>query len=191
MSQSLTPGTREHFSRFVHRAVTTPVSLADEAQFLADVNGASADSINTSGFGPLFGRLQLILADEMVLQVTKLFDASRKYTTLGIDLEKQGHDSSELQPLDDTALTKVFVLHYRAALPTADAHSVDPRSAALGALRFRRDVHAYQTCRRNGGSTASSFAKSECASNVIPSSTTLTLRCIFSRRKRSLPFGRQ
>ena len=160
----MTQNTATKFANLVHRSISDPVRRAIQADALATEVADHASWINNTGHGPLFSTLQVVLADEFVLSLTRMFDEPhKKYPTQSIPAILQFMDSkarwlpihkraplenllvaadaplADIQELDDADLTRHVAAHYRARLPNPDKWESDPLSASLRALRFRRN----------------------------------------------------
>lgn len=152
------------FDDLVHRSISDPVESAIQADSLAIEIADRRSWINNTGHGHLFSTLQVILADELVLSVTRLFDPPHKiHPTQSIPAVLQFMDAharwlpihkrapledaivkggvlrSNVQQLTGPELTRCVAAHYRARLPNPDRWKSDPIAASLRALRFRRN----------------------------------------------------
>lgn len=152
------------FANLVHRSISDPISRAIQADALATEIADRRSWINNTGHGPLFATLQVVLADEFVLSLTRMFDEPhRKYPTQSIPailqfmgskarwlpihkraplenlLVAAGAPLADIQQLGNADLTRHVAAHYRARLPNPDKWRSDPLSASLRALRFRRN----------------------------------------------------
>ena len=172
-----TQNTATRFANLVHRSISDPVSRAIQADALATEIADRRSWINNTGHGHLFATLQVVLADEFVLSLTRMFDEPhRKHPTQSIPAILQFMDSkarwlpihkrapledllvaagaplADIQKLGDADLTRRVAAHYRARLPNPDKWKSDQLSASLRALRFRRNkqiAHAQRVNHKN------------------------------------------
>src|SRR5829696_7647527 len=120
--------------------IAAEIFWADEAYALAEEIGKHAHALQASGFGSLFGSLQVILSDRQTLSTTKIFDQPKKYPTRSIPatlaflkkyaelwrvpqwhilhetLIKTGSDSAYVEQLSNAELTRAIVSHYEGTL---------------------------------------------------------------------------
>jgi len=162
--------TSTRFHTLVHRSISDSLWRAIQADALASEIASRRSWINNMGHGPLFATLQLVLADEMILAVTRMFDKPDKnYPTQSIPAVLRFMDSGanwlpirnraplegvllstglrrpHLRALDDAALTRRLAAHYLGCLPNPDNWKTHSLSASLRALRFRRNKQVAHT----------------------------------------------
>jgi hypothetical protein len=124
--------------------------------------GENADAINGANMGDLFGSIQHVLSDHVVLAVTKLFERPRRkiwsFPSLLMKMEKRsdvlqicerpgtfdylrmlGHVDGVPGDLSDSQLTRLLVGVMRAQQPTLDREALEPHDLILEALRQQRD----------------------------------------------------
>ena len=135
--------TKERLRELLHRCVTGHIHRAHQAYALCQVIGDHSWTINREGFGGLFRTLQISLADEMVLSITKLLESTdgrypRRSIPAVLDyIDKQAadlevvdrgrleaaiaagpdFDSTAGFPQADESLTRAAVVALRATLP--------------------------------------------------------------------------
>lgn len=152
----------EQLKELLHRSVTDHIHRAQQAYALCQVIGDHSWTINREGFGSLFRTLQVSLADEMVLSITKLLESSSgRYSRRGIPavldyldehagelaivdrarLEAavaadQDFDPDSGVPADDEGLTRAAVVSLRKSLP---------KPKTLWVRRDKRIAHAQDT----------------------------------------------
>lgn len=136
-------GAADELKELLHRCVSDHVHRAHRAYELAKVIGDHAWKINGEGFGELFHTVQLSLADEMVLSLTRLLesnDPTHPRHSIPTVLEYLEQQAGRLQvirrerleqsivsarpagtdrgiPEDDEGLTREAVAAFRRALP--------------------------------------------------------------------------
>lgn len=134
---------QEQLRELLHRCVTDHIHRAHQAYTLCRVIGDHSWTINREGFGSLFGTLQISLADEMVLSITKLLEpagrrrprrsipavldyldehaaelgiADRSRLEVAVTADPD-FDSDRGLPSDDESLTRATVVSLRKTLP--------------------------------------------------------------------------
>ena len=133
---------QEELRKLLHRCVTDHIHRAHQAYALCRVIGDHSWTINREGLGSLFHALQISLADEMVLSITKLLEADRRRPRRSIPavLDYLDEHAAELDivdrsrleasvaagpdfdpdrgpPSDDEGLTRAAVASLRKTLP--------------------------------------------------------------------------
>jgi len=154
--------TKAKFAELVHRSISDNVFRAIQADALATEIASRRSWINNMGHGRVFSTVQLVLADELVLSVTRMFDPPHpKYPTQRIPallqfMEKRarwlplhsrlplerllaaaGASPRDLRSARDRDLTRLAAAHYRARVPDPARSGI--LSTALRTLRFRRN----------------------------------------------------
>lgn len=139
--------------------IAKEIFFADEAKLLVVEIGKYAESLNTQGFGKLFGSLQVAYSDRQTLCVTKMFDPeSSRYPTRSIPailnlIEKNssiwtlpqthklhktltdaGQDGHYVEALDNTHLSLAIASHFRSTLPQVQRASICSLSKSLTTL---------------------------------------------------------
>jgi hypothetical protein len=160
------------FTHLVHRSVSDGIFRAVEADALATEIANRRSWINRCGHGRLFATLQVVLADEVVLCLTRMFDPpNKKHPTQSIPavlefLEKKaawlpikdrspleralvgrGFAITDARGLSNADLTRRVVTHFRGLLPNPDTWRTDRLGTAIRALRFRRNKQVAHTQR--------------------------------------------
>jgi hypothetical protein len=89
-----------------------------EAINLLQVIGANAPNINDSGFGIFFGRFQLILQEQIILLLSKIFEAPNRYPVKSIPamikfIEKHQQEFVKIELKDKTVLVLLEKYGYK------------------------------------------------------------------------------
>lgn len=149
---------------YLLHGIAKEIFFADEAKLLVVEIGKNAETLNTQGFGKLFGSLQVAYSDRQTLCVTKMFDPENpRYPTRSIPailnliennssiwtlpqkhklhetLINAGQDRSSVERLDNTQLSLAIASHFRCTLPQVKRASGCSLSKSLMALREARD----------------------------------------------------
>jgi len=154
---------KEGLKSLFNEGLMIDIFQADESISLYKMIGLNAEGINKYNFGELFGALQGVLSDRLVLSLNKLFEVEKKNPSRSIPsvltyLEKNAFilkinsksklisglnelggdgDFSENDPLPDSEFSKILVSRLRQFIPH---HKGDTKlSKTLIALRESRD----------------------------------------------------
>lgn len=150
----------DQFGTEFHRSVSDLISRATESLAVAEVIGTNMDALNRSPYRTLFGHLQLVEADNIVLNLAKMFDPPpRKYPTRSIPgvlrylkdnadtlpissrerihswLAERRIDVSKYERFSDSDLTRFFADEFQRYIDDSAA----PLNRSLERIRFRRD----------------------------------------------------
>jgi hypothetical protein len=95
--------------RKIADGVRSDIFKSYEALNLLHMIGANATDINNSGFGILFGRLQLILQEQIILIAAKIFEKPDGYPLKSIPgivklIEEHKQEFAKLESKDDTVI---------------------------------------------------------------------------------------
>jgi hypothetical protein len=159
-----TPSIAARFTDLLRRSISKPVYRAIQADAIASQIGEHRSWINRTGHGALFSALQVSLADELVLCVTRMFDPPHpRHPTQSIPVVLQfmrdkarwlklrnraplerllvtsGASASHVQGTGQMQLTQECAAHFQAILPNPERWKSDALSASLRALRYRRN----------------------------------------------------
>ena len=154
---------------FLMNGIAKELFFADHTKDLAVVIGKHSGTVNSKGFGDLFGSLQSILSDHQTLCVAKIYDPpSKKYPTRSIPailsfiekhsslwslpqrhiLEKlivdEGHNPTTVHGMNNQQLSLAVVSHFNQTMPQSGKAGHCSLSAALETVREARNkVHAH------------------------------------------------
>jgi len=106
--------------REIADGIRSDVFKSYEALNLLHMIGANASNINDSGFGIFFGRLQLILQEQIILLLAKIFERPDEYPLKSIPaaekfITENKLEFSQLESKDETVLMLLEKLGYKSS----------------------------------------------------------------------------
>lgn len=149
---------KEKLTEIIGNGIVRNIFDAEQSVFLLQTIGSKADQLNQQNYGVLFGNLQRMLVDQLILTVNRLYEEEKSYRLRSIPsaikvLEKKSlqisspslvlvkhllvHDwqldSRDVANLDQAKLLDKLIKTLRGCLPVVDS------DASLKALKTIRD----------------------------------------------------
>ena len=95
--------------REIADGVRSDIFRSEESKLLLQLIGVHASSINQNGFGHFFGRLQIILQEQIVLLLSKIYEKPKNFSLKRIPaieklLRKQGPLLIQLESKNETSI---------------------------------------------------------------------------------------